>query len=153
MAAAVPCERVELRCDRHQGCRASCAVTGGPPAGCAVKNYHDRAFCEDYASELIRQFVAGGVSVVVCSHLFTYRYAVRFAESGRLRVILDVHNVESVLSRDIREALPEKSIVRRWGHTEAQVAAVRAVESSAVEAADCGPAASATAPWSYPRSG
>ncbi len=136
MASAVPCELVELRCDRYQGCRARCAVTGGLPAGCAVKNYHDRAFCEDYASQLIRQFVADRVSVVVCSHLFTYRYAVRFAESGRLRVILDIHNVESVLSHDIRAALPDGSPAKRWTHTEGHVAAVRAVELAAVGAAD-----------------
>jgi glycosyltransferase involved in cell wall biosynthesis len=136
MALAVPSERVAVNCDRHQGCRSRCAVTGGAPAGCAIKDMHERAFCEAYASQLIGRFADDGVRAVVCSHLLMYRYAVRFADSGRLRVILDIHNVESVLSRDIWKALPDGSVQKRWGHSESYVASVRAVEHSAVSAAD-----------------
>jgi polysaccharide biosynthesis protein PslH len=133
---AVPCERFEVSCDRHQGCRGRCAVTDGIPVGCALKDLHERTFCEAYASQLIGRFADGGVQAVVCSHLLMYRYAARFAQAGDLRVVLDIHNVESVLSRDIWKSLPDGSVQKRWGYSESYVASVRAAEQSAVSAAD-----------------
>jgi polysaccharide biosynthesis protein PslH len=137
----VPCTFRELGCDRWQACQRSCQLTGGPARTNNLVMaqgrvwFHDRNFCDDYARWLADDLVEAGVSMVVCSGLDTYRYVAALAADGRFTVVFDLHNVESVLHREILDALPSDSAYADH-YSEAHTRLVGVAERAAVMAAD-----------------
>jgi glycosyltransferase involved in cell wall biosynthesis len=71
--------------------------------------FHDRNYCDEYARWLADDLAESGVATVICSGLDTYRYVTTLAATGRFQVVFDMHNIESVLHKQICDAIPPGS--------------------------------------------
>ncbi|WP_027344563.1 glycosyltransferase family 4 protein [Hamadaea tsunoensis] len=141
LARHAPTTFRELGCDRWAACERVC-VTSGVSArthNVAVTGgkvwFNDRTFCDEYARWLADDLAESGVGTIVCSGLDTYRYVAALAATGRFHVVFDLHNVETVLHRQIVEQMPPGSPYA--GHyTEDYARRVAVAERTAVQAAD-----------------
>lgn len=101
--------------------------TGAPFAG---------VYSADLAATLGDQLRRDRPDVVVVSELQLYRYLVELARSPRRpALVLDLHNVESDLRRELARIAPPGSYEQRR-YTDGYCRAVEAVERTAIEAAD-----------------
>ncbi len=132
---AAECVPVVIRCDRWAGCASSCATTGGEPQRIArTETYFQGKFCANYAEELLARLVDDGFDTLVCSGLDAYQYAPYAAEHSDLRIVCDMHNVESLLYREMSGGVPTES-PHADGLADWEVRRVALAERDAVAAA------------------
>jgi glycosyltransferase involved in cell wall biosynthesis len=92
------CRVVEIECDRWRECCDTCIVTGGDPRDKSRATwYFASAYCGDHAGQIARRLISSAVTTVVCSGLETHLYVSSLSRFPELRVIYDMHNVESPL--------------------------------------------------------
>ncbi|MFD9538597.1 glycosyltransferase [Streptomyces sp. NPDC060022] len=122
-------------CAERDTCGSVCAVSGGPTGQWRAPQYfYDRMYCEAWAESLLRRFREAGITTVVCSGLRTYRYVLRFALESDLRVVFDLHGIESVLHDEIDRAKTADPAVGNFPRKDNSW--MRELEESAVLAAD-----------------
>lgn len=144
------CELWELSCDRTAVCAAVCRhdPTGRDPGGAAgVRSmrrlvgegrtawYYERSFCERQLERLIEDLTRAGVHTVVCSGLDSARYVPALAAVGSFRVVFDMHNVETLLHAEIRDAVRDSWQYEMF-YTDEHVENVGSAEYTAVHTAD-----------------
>lgn len=132
LSAHWDCLYVEARCGAPDSPHDGCGFRLADPASAW---YYDSSYCPVFASALIEELRAAGVSHIVCSSLNVHRYIGELADGLDAKVIFDLHNIEGKLYAEMRSSMsPGDQYDRVLSDRNAEF--VRAAEATAIARSD-----------------